>query len=162
MAGDEGIDFVIAAWCVDAVWQVAAFPAHAGADLAGLVTMLRQLPAEDDALGFVSVDDDFFILVRVRRNDVRMLLSDVTAAAEWLLAREVLDALELPVPADDALDEPRPAGDLALLADLGVPRRVLAELCGDPDLYPDEALGMVAERLGFGAQFERAADRAMQ
>ena len=61
----------------------------------------------------VSVADDFFIAVRVFGDDERILLSDVTAAEDWPLAREVLERLELPLPDEDDLDTMQPAGDLA-------------------------------------------------
>ena len=34
----------------------------------------------------------------------------------------------------------------------------LAALCDDLDLYPDEMLGSVASRLGFGEAFQAAVD----
>ena len=81
-----------------------------------------------------------------------MLLSDVTAAEEWELARSALDFLGLP-PLDDE-DEPAPAGDLELLGDLGMHAMDLAVLLDDVDLYPDEMLSEVARRLGFGELFD--------
>src|SRR5688500_15802571 len=96
MPDGEGIDFVIAARRVEGVWQVS--PLATRADLSGMISALRLLPADDDALAFVSVDEDFFVLLRVRGANVRMLLSDATAADEWLLAREVLDALDSSLP----------------------------------------------------------------
>ena len=37
----------------------------------------------------------------------------------------------------------------------------LAAICDDPDLYPDEMLAQVADRLGFGEEYERAVDAAL-
>jgi putative tRNA adenosine deaminase-associated protein len=148
------VDFAVAAFLADRVWHVSPLPARAATDLAGLVAALRVLPADGPALGLVSVADDFFVVVRLRGPDVRMLLSDATAAGEWLLAREVLDALDI----GDPGEEVRPVGDLGLVADLGLDKAELSRLCADLDLYPDEVLGTIAERLGFGAQFERAVD----
>jgi putative tRNA adenosine deaminase-associated protein len=105
----------------------------------------------------VSVDEDFFLLIRVTGNQVRLLLSDVGAATESPLAVAVLDHLELPHPDDDD-DQIQPAGDLALVADLGLPAMELGALCDDLDLYPDEVLGDIARRLGFGREFEEALD----
>ncbi len=100
----------------------------------------------------VAVDEDFFVLVRVEGSSTRVLLSDVTAAEEWELARSALDVLGLP-PLEDE-DEPAPAGDLELLGDLGLHAVDLAVLLDDVDLYPDEMLSEVARRLGFGELFD--------
>ena len=51
-----------------------------------------------------------------------------------------------------------PAGDLTLLADLGMSGAEFAILSEDVDLYPDEVLSAVAGRLGFGDQFEALLD----
>ena len=67
-----------------------------------------------------------------------MLLSDVTAAAEWELAASAVEFLHLPMPEDE--DEPEAAGDLDLLGDLGLHAMDLAALLDDEDLYPDEML----------------------
>ena len=83
-----------------------------------------------------------------------MLLSDITAADEWELARSAIELLALPLPEDD--DDQVPAGDLDLLGDLGVPAMDLAVLLDDIDLYPDELLSDVARRLGFGELFDEA------
>ena len=52
---------------------------------------------------------------------LRLLLSDVGAATESPLALAVLERLALPAPDDDD-DQIQPAGDLALLSDLGAQR----------------------------------------
>ncbi len=50
-------------------------PPHMSADLAVLITTLRQQATEGSALGLVSVEDDYFVLVRIAGDDVRLLLS---------------------------------------------------------------------------------------
>jgi putative tRNA adenosine deaminase-associated protein len=96
--------------------------------------------------------------VRVQGRDVRVLLSDVTAAADWPLAAAAIDLLDLPEPDDD--EDPQPAGAMDIVADLGMSAMDLALLCDDRDLYPDEVLSDVAHRLGFGSQFEGALEGA--
>ncbi len=64
--------------------------------------------------------------------------------------------LELPEPDDD--EDPAPAGDLGIVADLGVSAMDMGVLCDDVDLYPDEALSDVTRKLGFGRQFQAAVD----
>ena len=85
-----------------------------------------------------------------------MLLSDATAAEDWAVARDVLDALGV----EGDYEEPEPVGMASLLADLGMPAFDLEALCEDPDLYPDEVLADVAGRLGFGDDYERVAQTA--
>lgn len=154
----EGVDFVLAAFREEGAWQVQPLPSRAGEDLESLVTALRPLPSESGSLGMVSVDEDFFVLVRVSGQQVQMLLSDVTAATDWPLASEVVDALELPEPEDD--DDPQPAGQLGIVGDLGVSAMDMAVMCDDSELYPDEVLSDVAHRLGFGGLFDGAVERA--
>jgi putative tRNA adenosine deaminase-associated protein len=100
----------------------------------------------------VSMNDDFFVLVRKVGTQVRALLSDITAADDSALASGVADLVDGP-DADD--DDPQPAGDLDIISDLGMAALELGVLCDDDDLYPDEILGDVATRLGFGEAFER-------
>jgi putative tRNA adenosine deaminase-associated protein len=152
-------DFAVAAYREEGRWEVAALPPRAGRGLEALLAALRQLPAEDGALGLVSVGDDFCVIARARGSAARLLLSDVTAASEVPFAAEVVDALGMDVD-DDDLDAVRPVGDLNLLADLGVDGLQLSNIVDDIDMYPDEMLGLVAERLGFGEQFDRAVEIA--
>lgn len=158
---EEGtaIDFAVAAYLEESTWQAAGLPPRSASDLELLIRALRQLPSEGWALGFVSVDDDFFVLLRVEGQDVRCLVSDVTAATEWPLAREVIDYLDLPIPDDE--DQAQPGGDLGIVGDLGMGAMDMGLLCDNPDdLYPDEMLTEIAERLGFGPAFRRVIDAA--
>ncbi|RKS75445.1 putative tRNA adenosine deaminase-associated protein [Motilibacter peucedani] len=149
-------DFAVAAYREDGVWHVSRLAGNAHDDLSALVRALQQRPPESAPLAFVGVDDDFYVAARLVGRDVRLLLSDVTAASEWPLAREVLDTLGEELPDDD---EPRPVGDLGMFADLGLPRRVVEGMCDDDELYPDEACVELADRLGFGPQLEFALRR---
>jgi len=153
---EAAIDFAVVAYREEGVWQAAPLPSRIAADLNTLISALRPWPSDTGALGLVSVDEDFFVLVRVLGPQVRLLLSDVTAASEWPIARQVLEALELPEPDDD--EEPLPAGDLGIVADLGVSAMDLGVLCDDVDLYPEEALSEIARKLGFERQFQAAVD----
>jgi putative tRNA adenosine deaminase-associated protein len=81
-------------------------------------------------------------------------MSDVTAATEWPLAKQVLDELDIPLADDD--DEQVPAGDLGIIADLGMSAMDLGALIDDVDLYPEEMLEEIADALGFGNQFHEA------
>jgi putative tRNA adenosine deaminase-associated protein len=154
--GGEAVDFALAAYREEGVWQVDGLPPSVGADLDEMLAVLRQRPGDSGALGLLSVDEDFFLLLRVVGREERLLLSDVTAATEWPIARAVLDRLHLPVPDDDDVDHVQPAGDLGIAADLGVDAMTMGVICDDLDAYPDEQLGIVAERLGFADGYEKA------
>ena len=146
------VDFALAAYREDGVWQVQELPAQRAGDVPTFAAELRRWPGEAGCLGMVSVDEDFFVVVRVAGAQVRVLLSDVTAATDWPLARSALEQLELPVPDDE--DDAVPAGDPGIVSDLGMPARDMGALLDDDDQYPDEALGEIARRLGFGELFD--------
>jgi putative tRNA adenosine deaminase-associated protein len=148
----DGVDFALAAFRDDGEWQLQEIASPAYDSVDSLSHALRRLPGDAGAVGMVAVDEDFFVLVRVDGSSTRVLLSDVTAAEEWELARSALDVLGLP-PLEDE-DEPAPAGDLELLGDLGLHAVDLAVLLDDADLYPDEVLSEVARSLGFGELFD--------
>ncbi len=148
----EGVDFALVAYREENVWRIEEIgddPLH---DLDALTAELRRWPGDFGSLGLVAIDEDFFVLVRVAGEQTRVLLSDVTAATEWPLARSVLETLDIPMPDDD--DEQLPAGDLAIVADLGIPAIDMGALLDDMELYPDELLGEVAHKLGFGSLFD--------
>jgi putative tRNA adenosine deaminase-associated protein len=154
----QGVDFAIAAYREDGEWQVGAMPPRAADDLETLLKALRQLPGDTGAMGLVSVDEDHFVLARVQGSGVRLLLSDVTAATAWPLARSVVDHLGLPAPDDD--DDYQPAGDMSILADLGLAAMDLGALIDHDDLYPDEMLGDIADQAGFGSEFASVLETA--
>ncbi|MDX6359493.1 MAG: hypothetical protein QOH37_2547, partial [Nocardioidaceae bacterium] len=114
----DGIDFAVAAYREEGDWQVVELVHEVLTDVDRLSHALRRFPGDGGALGLVAVDEDFFVLVRVTGPDVRILLSDITAADEWEIARSAVEMLGLPEPEDD--DEQAPAGDLDLLGDLGM------------------------------------------
>ncbi len=149
-----GIDFALAAFVEDGEWQVQDIASPAFDSVESLGHALRQVSGETGAVGMVAVDEDFFVLVRVTGSRTRVLLSDVTAADEWEIAQSAIDFLGLPAPEDDDVEVP--AGDLDLLADLGMHAIDMGALLDDVELYPDEMLSDVARRLGFGDQFDDA------
>lgn len=148
----DGIDFALAAYREEGLWQVQELAHDVLVDVESLSHALRRFPGDGGAVGMVVVDEDFFVIVRVAGSSSRVLLSDVTAAEEWELAASVVEFLGLPLPEDE--DDPAPAGDLDLLGDLGMHAMDMGVLLDDVDLYPDEMLSDVARRLGFGPQFD--------
>ena len=153
---NSAVDFAVVAYRDEGLWQVQPLPSGSADDIDTLVTALRPWPSDTGAIGLVSVDDDFFVIARVMGGRTQLLLSDVTAATEWELASGVIDLLDLPEPDDD--EAPQPAGDLGLLADLGVSAMDMGVLCDDEDLYPEDVLVDVARQIGFESQFQAAVD----
>jgi putative tRNA adenosine deaminase-associated protein len=151
-ANTEGVDFVLVAYREEGLWQLQELEAEKAADLDGFAVELRRYPGDGGALGLVSIDEDFFLLVRVLGAEVRLLLSDVTAATDWPLAASVVEHLDLPLPDDE--EEQEPAGDLGIVADLGMGAMDMGALLDDYELYPDEMLGDIASRLGFGRLYD--------
>src|ERR1700739_4669275 len=104
----------------DGAWQSGLLPERTTTDLDNLIQVLRQQPAENGAIGLVNVADEFFVAARVRGEEVRIMLSDVTAAVAWDFAKQVVDRLGIDTPADDVAEEIWPAGDISIFADLGL------------------------------------------
>jgi len=154
VTASDAVDFALAAYREEGVWQVAELTHDHVEDVETLASALRRFPGDHGAVGLVAIDEDFFVVVRVAGQSTRVLLSDVTAAGEWELAASAVEFLHLPMPEDE--DEPEAAGDLDLLGDLGLHAMDLAVLLDDDDLYPDEMLSDVARRLGFGELFDDA------
>lgn len=151
---DAAVDFAIAAWRENNLWQVVALPPRTGESLETLVSALRVQPGETGVLGLVSVAEEFFLLARVRGTDVRLLISDVFAAEDWPLGGDALEQLGIPEDIDADEDDAAPAGDLRIVDDLGVGPEELEILLDDPEMWPDEQLATIAARLGFGEQFD--------
>ncbi|MFT4083824.1 MAG: tRNA adenosine deaminase-associated protein [Nocardioides sp.] len=149
-----GVDFAVAAFHDGEDWTVEELADDVLSDVGALAHALRRFPGEGGAFAMVGVDEDFFLIVRTEGTSTHVLLSDITAASEWELAASALEHLALPMPEDE--DDQEPAGDLAILADLGVSAVDLGILLDDFDLYPDELLSEVARKAGFGMLFDDA------
>jgi putative tRNA adenosine deaminase-associated protein len=159
---DDGTDFAIVVYREEDAWEAEVLPVALTEDLDGLVHALRQQPSIGGTIGLAAVGDDFFVAVRVVGGHVSLFLSDVTAAVDWPLARRVLAFLDVPVPEEEELDQVLPAGDLSIFADLGIDEMELGALAGDLDLFPDEALGSIAARIGFAEAMDRALDGGLR
>ena len=154
-------DFAIIVYREEDQWEADVLPTAVTADLEGLIQALRRQPSNAGTIGFAGVGDDFFVAVRILGEEVSVFLSDLTAAVDYPLARQVLDALDIPVPADDELDQVLPAGDMSIFADLGLDEMEIGTISSDLDLYPEDAVAHIAERLRFGEVVERALDVAL-
>lgn len=124
---------------------------------------LLELRSSGAVFGLLDVDEEFFVIVRPAPSGTRLLVSDATAAIDYDIAADVLDALNIEIPDidPDELDdvEPWEEGDLGVLSDLGLPDAVLGVILAETDLYPDEQLTMIAQRCGFEAELSAALDK---
>ena len=149
---EDGVDFALAVFCEEGVWRIEEIDEDRLHDTDMLSAELRRWPGDFGSLGLVSVDEEFFVPGACSATARRWLLSDVTASRDWALARSVVEQSGIPLPEVD--DEQLPAGDLAIVADLGMPARDLGALLDDYDLYPDEILEQVARKVGFAAAYD--------
>jgi len=161
MTDPAATDFAVIVYREEDTWEAELLPVALTEDLNGLIHALKQQPSVGGTIGLAAVGDDFYVALRVVGTQVSVFLSDVTAAVDWTLARQVLEYLGIPLPEDEELDQVLPAGDLSIFADLGVDEMELGALSGDLDLFPDEVLASLAARLGFGQAMERALESAL-
>ena len=142
-------DFAIEAWHEDGRWSLAALPDPD--DLTHIIDRLEKQQTNGGAVALIAIDDDFFIAIRVLGSSVKFFFSDISAAIDYEVAAELLEIADIDAPEED--DEPLPTGDLDIFADLGLAHMELSTLCDDADLFPDELIQAIANRLGFGEQF---------
>ena len=150
--------FAIAAVLQDGEWWCSALSNNALTSLDAALTEVLNVAAEGAVLALLAVDDEFFVIVRPAPGGAELMLSDASAALDYDIAADVLDMLRASTPADDD-DAAWPDGDLAIVADLGLPAEELEMIAGDDGLYPDEQLRIVAQRCGFGEQFDEILER---
>ncbi len=140
-------------------WQIARLEDSALTRLDDAAQQVRSMRTEGASFGLVNVDHEFFVILRPGPSGMRLMLSDATAALDYDLAADVLDELNVEAPdlSDDELEDTDPwgEGDMAILEDLGLPPGVLEIIVSETDLYADEQLQSVAERMGFADEFER-------
>ncbi|MCF3938631.1 MULTISPECIES: tRNA adenosine deaminase-associated protein [Gordonia] len=160
---DEIEGFAVAVVREEGAWKVTALKSSALSDLADAEKQLRSLRATGAVFGLLDVDDEFFIVLRPTPQGPRLLVSDATAGIDYDVAADALDAMNIEIPDldPDELDDVDPweEGDLAILADLGLPDAVMSIIVGDTDLYADEQVGMIAARLGFADELSKVLDK---
>ena len=142
-------------------WQCELLAADADDELPVLERALGEPGSSGWPGPFVVVVDSRLYFVVLRHGPggmVRALISDATFQ-EWVLAAEVVErygiAVETGTTIDDAFDEDGqgwPGGDLDVFADAGLPAEELARLLDSDELWADEMVLRIAERLGFAAE----------
>ena len=142
-------------------WRVDLLAEDAGDELPVLERALGDPGADGWPPPFVVVVDSRLYFVVLRHGPggmVRPLISDATML-EWVLAAEVVERYGIGVDADGAFDDDEsgwPGGDLDLFADDGLPADELRPIVTADDLWADEMVGRIAERLGFAAELTAA------
>lgn len=154
-ATEDEIDIVAALYREDGEPSGLALPVELANDLDALIDALRRVPGDAGAIGLVSIEDDFFVFVRVRGPLIQVLLSDSIAANDWPIARDVADYLGAEIPDDE--DDSEPIGDLDLFTDVGLPEIDLEAMCSDLDTEPLETVEGIVERIGFSAPYDKVA-----
>lgn len=154
--------FAVAVFRDGGRWDCALLPPEVLDDLDACVAQLRRRPGEGWPAALLDVADEFFIAVRLGpAGRVRVLLSDVTAAEEWDVARQAVELIGEPTGDADVPPDPEevwPVGDLGIFRDLGLDERELGTILDDVDLWADEMLTAVAARIGIGEPFGRILD----
>jgi putative tRNA adenosine deaminase-associated protein len=159
---DDDLDgYAIAVVREDGKWRCTALTDAAVRSLEDAERELRELRSSGAVFGLLDIDDEFFVIVRPAPSGTRLVLSDATAAVDYDIAADVLEALNIDIPEldDDDDVEPWAEGDLGILSDLGLPEPVLSVIIDDTDLYPDEQLEMIAQRLGFAGELTGVLDK---
>ena len=153
-ATEDDVDLIIALYREDGSPVALALDYNLANDLEALITQLRRIPGDGGAVALVSIASEVFIIVRVRGKHVQAFCSDAVAAADWPLARDVVDMLGLEVPEDE--DESVPIGDLDILADSGLHDFELEAMAEDYDEDSATLVERIATRIKFGPEFARA------
>jgi putative tRNA adenosine deaminase-associated protein len=145
------VDFGCIAWHEDGRWS--ANPLASTRDIGSIIDSLKAQQTNGGAIALIAIEDEFVIIARALGDQMQMMISDVTYALDYEVAAELIEVLDLEFPEEE--DESQPGGDLDLLNDLGVSEMELLSILDDTELYPDEQLEAIANRLGFGEQFNQ-------
>lgn len=146
-------NFAVTVARVNATWQVRAFNDDYSS-LKRSIDAVRTLRAEGAAFAMLSIEDDYFVLVRPTPQGVKLLISDATAATEDDFADDILDELDADQP--DPEDTPYAEGDFDILADLGLSEQIMSIITDETDWWASEQLQRIAEELGFDDELEQA------
>ena len=145
------VDFGCIAWHEDGRWS--ATPLASTRDIGAIIDALKAQQTNGGAIALIAIEDEFVIIARALGDQMQMMISDITYALDYEVAAELVEVLDLEFPEEE--DEAQPGGDLDLLNDLGVSQMELLTILDDTELYPDEQLEAIANRLGFGDQFNQ-------
>jgi putative tRNA adenosine deaminase-associated protein len=137
-------------------------------DLDSVVELVREVIGDDADTGvlFVEEDDEWFAILRIDADgDPRVFVSDARVVATSEIAAMLAEgALEVPAANDadegaDEVDDPDsdddpaladgdPAGDSALMSDLGTSSSKLLALCAEEGALPADVIAALCEAAG--------------
>ena len=162
----------------DGGWSASEVSLTNAADVEDVADRLRDLgPDADVAVLFVESDDDYLAILRLDEGeDLRVFSPDAAFADESRIGALLLSEYAKPsVEVDASLTSPsglsdvepargardpgdpaeaEPAGDPALLDDLGVSASRLLELCGREGMLPSDITAEVSTAIGAGDEVE--------
>ncbi len=142
-------------------WIVELLADDAGDELPVLERALGEPGAGGWPPPFVLVVDSRLYFVVLRHGPggmVRALISDATML-EWVLAAEVVERYGIGVDTEGAFDDDEsgwPGGDLDVFVDDGLSHEELRRIVTADDLWADEMVHRIAERLGFADELSAA------
>lgn len=125
-------------------------------DLDTLVELLRDLAEGKTAIFFLEEDDEYVAIVRVDGDgDPRTFISDDRAIATSAHAALVMEDVAPPEEAEAEEDDDegtRPdaevAGDVEIVASLGISAESLMELCATEGMLPADIVTAICEKAG--------------
>src|SRR3954470_14123891 len=157
--------FAVRVGRADGRWRCELLSADASDELPALERALGEPGVAEWPGPFVVVVDSRLYFVVLRHGPggmVRAMISDATFQ-EWVLAAEAVERYGIEVAGgttvDDAFDDDEqgwPGGDLDVFADAGLTAEELARLLESDDLWADEMVLRIAERIGFADQLVAA------
>ena len=74
------VDIAIEAWHEDGRWTLANLPD--AQDLPAIINRLKSQQTNGGAVALISIDEEFFILIRVLGTHIYMFLSDISCALD--------------------------------------------------------------------------------
>jgi putative tRNA adenosine deaminase-associated protein len=151
-------------------WTAAEVDLNGAADVEEVADRLRDVgPDAEISLLFVESDDAYLVVLRLDEGeDLRVFGSDSAFAEESRLGALLLGDIEVPAMEIDevvavAAESPEkvptaadadPIGDADLLADLGVPAKMLLALCAQEGMLPADVTAEVCQAIGCGDELE--------
>jgi putative tRNA adenosine deaminase-associated protein len=90
------LDIAVAAWHEDGRWTLGILPDPT--DITQIITSLKSQQTNGGAIALISIDEEFFILIRVLGSHISLFLSDATCALDYPVAEELLEIADLPMP----------------------------------------------------------------
>jgi len=156
-ASEDDVDLVVALYREDGKATAVPLDFDLANDLDELINQLTRLPGDSGADGWVSIGGEFFVICRARGRTVEVLLSDISAAHDWPIARDVVDYLGAEL-GDEDDEESGPVGDLEIYAASGLRGFEMEAIATDYDEDSGELLSRIADKLKVGDEFHRAAE----